>query len=60
MAEKTLLHLTADDLATMTIGDIAELIERVKRVRPNAKFSGTAAVLRADGTVKYDEPQPTV
>jgi hypothetical protein len=57
MAERTLYSLSKEDLAKMSVGDLADLIEKVKREHPGAKFSGTAQVRRADGTVKYESPQ---
>ena len=49
------MHLTQEELAKMTVNDLAELIKATKAQYPGVKFSGTAAVVRKDGTVKYDE-----
>lgn len=53
---RVLLELNAEQLAAMPLGDLADIIEDVKRRYPGAKFSGTAVVKRADGTIKYDTP----
>lgn len=54
MTEKTLYSFGPAELASMSLNDLADLIEKVKREHPGARFSGTAEVRRADGTVKHD------
>ncbi len=50
--QKTLTTVfTHDQLSKMSIEDLAKLIGDAP---PGAKFSGTAIVRRADGTIKYD------
>jgi hypothetical protein len=43
---------TREQLSKMSVEDLVKLIGEAG---PNAKFTGTAVVKRADGSIKYDD-----
>lgn len=48
-------HFTRGDLEKMSVEDLLDRIQEVKKRYPTAKISGTAVVRKADGTVRTDD-----